>query len=155
MTCRKGNTQIESLAYWKYRCFNTYKKKLTKLKIHGLVILHINKMYQAWKKLIAWAIGAFKFVFHWWLLYEKQFIKLHLNFAVILPIVLPTTKSKLKNVYRLRDGWRGKDRVTLLFRDWRLQNHQELPAPWSAFAHARTIHNTMHFSKVLFLFWQD
>lgn len=42
-------------------------------------------------------------------------MKLYLNFTVILSVVLLTIKSKLENIYELKDGQIGEDRVMVVF----------------------------------------
>lgn len=47
----------------------------------------------------------------------------------MLSIVLLTMRSKFENLYELKDGQSGKDRVMIFFRDLGLQNHQEITVP--------------------------
>lgn len=94
-----ANTQVKKI-HSKYTSYSPY----------------VSKVYQAWKKFIVPATRAFKsIIFHWQLLYEKRVIKLYLNFTVILSIILLTIKSKLENIYRLKDGQSSEDRVIVLF----------------------------------------
>lgn len=155
MICLKVKADSDSLACQKYSCFNTYKIKPTKLTPNILTSYspYVSKVYQAWRKVLESALGAFKsLTVYWQPLYEKQVIKLYLNFTVIFSIVLFTIRSELEKMHGLNDGQSGEDRMIFFFRDLGLQNHQEITAPWPSCAHAVTIQNAMHFSNALFSF---
>lgn len=54
--------------------------------------------------------------------YEEQIIKRYLNSTFNPPIVLLTIKSKLEDIYGLKDRQRNKCRVMVFFRDLKLRN---------------------------------
>lgn len=57
----------------------------------------------------------------------RKVIKLYLNFTVTLSTVLLIIKSKLENIYGLKDGQKaGKTVLWVFSRDLGLQNHQEI-----------------------------
>lgn len=89
-----------------------------------------------------------------WLLYGEQIVKPYLNSTFKPPIVLLTINSKLEDIYGLKDGWRDKCRVMVLFRDLKLQNSWGTQSPVISVCSCRNNSKLHAFFQGSFPFWR-
>lgn len=158
MICLKVKADSDSLACQKYSCFNTYKIKPTKLTPNILTSYspYVSKVYQAWRKVLESALGAFKsLTVYWQPLYEKQVIKLYLNFTVIFSIVLFTIRSELEKMHGLNDGQSGEDRMIFFFQGSGASKPSGNHSPMTFMCSCSNNSERHAFFQCSFLFWQD